>query len=320
MNTEKLERLLKNSYKKETAYLTYQDKWSKQNPTYGQCEVTSLIVQKYFGGTIHCIKLDNGDTHYFNIVKGDIVDLTREQFDMENIKISYEENEVIDRENILKNESTKQIYNLLLKDIGIAKLDGNICVFGDSIVWGAWDKEKAGWVNRLAIDCQNSKDENIVYNLGIPSETTINLLKRINNECKHRNPNTIIISIGINDALYLKNIEKEQTDMDTFEKVIKEIINICKLYTKNILFIGLTRVNENYTVPISWNNNEIYFNKNIEKYNEKIRECCIESKISFLNVLDILEIEDLNVDGIHPNENGHKKLYKRIKEELNIIT
>ena len=24
-----------------------------------------------------------------------------------------------------------------------------ICVFGDSISWGAWDMEKGGWVNRL---------------------------------------------------------------------------------------------------------------------------------------------------------------------------
>lgn len=59
----------------------------------------------------------------------------------------------------------------------------------------------------------------------------------------------------------------------------------------------------------------MYFNKNIERYNEEIRKCCIENQISFLNVLDILEIEDLNVDGIHPNEMGHKKLFERIKEE-----
>ena len=45
---------------------------------------------------------------------------------------------------ILKNENTKQRYNLLLKNIGKAKLEGNICVFDDSIVWGAWDKEKTG--------------------------------------------------------------------------------------------------------------------------------------------------------------------------------
>ena len=83
---------------------------------------------------------------------------------------------------------------------------------------GAWDKEKAGWVNRLAIYCQNKNKEDIVYNLGIPSETTSDLIKRIKNECESRNPNTVIISIGINDALYLNDIEKNKTDIETFEK------------------------------------------------------------------------------------------------------
>lgn len=195
-------------------------------------------------------------------------------------------------------------------------LEGNICIFGDSIVWGAWDKEKAGWVNRLSIYYQNNNEENIVYNLGIPSETSTNLIKRIKNECEVRNPNTIIIAIGINDALYLKNAEKEQTDIDIFEKNIKEIIKISKLYTKNILFIGLTRVNESYTIPINWNDNEMYFNKNIEKYNQKIRQCCFENQIMFLDVLDLLETNDLNTDGIHPNEIGHEKLFERIKRQL----
>lgn len=195
-------------------------------------------------------------------------------------------------------------------------LKGNICIFGDSIAWGAWDKEKGGWFNRLAIYCQNSNDENIVYNLGIPSETTIDLIKRIKNECESRKPNTIIISIGINDALYLKNVGKVQTDIETFRKNIKELIYICKSYTKNIMFVGLTKVNEDYTVPIKWNDNEMYFNKNIEKYNEKIRECCIENKVSFLDVLDILGTKDLNIDGIHPNDIGHKKIFEKIKEKL----
>lgn len=35
---------------------------------------------------------------------------------------------MIDREIILKNENTKQRYNLLLKNIGIAKIEGDICV------------------------------------------------------------------------------------------------------------------------------------------------------------------------------------------------
>ena len=27
------------------------------------------------------------------------------------------------------------------------KLEGNICILGDSIVYGAWDEEKHGYVN-----------------------------------------------------------------------------------------------------------------------------------------------------------------------------
>lgn len=181
---------------------------------------------------------------------------------------------------------------------------------------GAWDKEKAGWVNRLAIYCQNKNSEDIVYNLGISSETTSDLIKRIKNECEPRNPNTIIISIGINDALYLNDIEKNKTDIETFEKNIEEIINICKVYARNILFVGLTRVNEKYTIPIRWNHNESYLNENIEKYNKKIEECCYKKQITFLNVLDVLEEQDLDIDGIHPNDIGHKKLFEIIKEKL----
>lgn len=117
-------------------------------------------------------------------------------------------------------------------------------------------------------------------------------------------------------GIYTDDIEKNKTDIETFENNIEEIIDICKIYTRNILFIGLTRVNEKYTVPISWNHNESYFNKNIEKYNQKIKECCIKKKIAFLNILDKMEMQNLSSDGIHPNEMGHRKLFEILKEEL----
>lgn len=196
------------------------------------------------------------------------------------------------------------------------KLRGNICIFGDSIIWGAWDKEYGGWVNRLNILCQKTDENKIIYNLGIPSETTTKLLLRIENECKVRKPDAIIISIGINDALYLKNKKCTQTNTDELVKNIEKIINICKTYTENILFIGLTAVNEEYTIPIKWNNNEIYLNKNIDIYNNKIKECCNQNKVDFINIIDILEINDLSEDGIHPNEKGHEKIFKIIKRKI----
>ena len=38
--------------------------------------------------------------------------------------------------------------------------DINILVFGDSITYGAWDKEKSGWVNRLRLALEKAKRQN----------------------------------------------------------------------------------------------------------------------------------------------------------------
>ena len=44
---EELKEILNKVYCKETAYPDCQDKWNKNNPTFGQCAVTSLLIQHY---------------------------------------------------------------------------------------------------------------------------------------------------------------------------------------------------------------------------------------------------------------------------------
>jgi len=65
-------------------------------------------------------------------------------------------------------------------------LKGNICILGDSIVYGAWDEEKHGYVNRLMEDLKENNQVENIYGLGIPGETTAGLLKRIDTELKIR--------------------------------------------------------------------------------------------------------------------------------------
>ena len=60
-----------------------------------------------------------------------------------------------------------------------------ICIFGDSISWGAWDLEAGGWVNRLKLYFDNQPDPQIrVYNLGISGDRVGDVLKRF-----HPKPN-----------------------------------------------------------------------------------------------------------------------------------
>ncbi len=80
MTLNELKIILEKVYIRETAHKNWRAQWSKEKPTYGQCVPTALLVQHYFGGQIY--KHDIED-HFFNIVDGNVVDLTKEQFDYE---------------------------------------------------------------------------------------------------------------------------------------------------------------------------------------------------------------------------------------------
>lgn len=58
--------------------------WSEENAAKGQCAVTACVVQDYFGGDIlrTIATLPNGQTvsHYFNLIDGQTVDCTHQQF------------------------------------------------------------------------------------------------------------------------------------------------------------------------------------------------------------------------------------------------
>lgn len=110
--------LLLNCWERETAYPASQVDYDKSNdPTYGQCAITATIVNDLFGGTIHKIRVNGGGTHYFNKIEGCYIDLTRDQFDLYNIPISYEPNEVVNMEHCNKNPNTLERYNKLVENL-----------------------------------------------------------------------------------------------------------------------------------------------------------------------------------------------------------
>lgn len=113
---KRLENKLRKCYTKDTAYYKNREEWSIKNPTSGQCMVTALIVQDYFGGVIHRVKL-KCETHYFNIINNQIVDLTKEQFDMKNVKVIYSNSEFVNRKELLENADTFKRYNILKEKV-----------------------------------------------------------------------------------------------------------------------------------------------------------------------------------------------------------
>lgn len=115
-NIDKLFELLLDIWCKETAYPGCQNDYiHEEDPTYGQCAITAALVYDIFGGTIHKIRVDSGETHYFNKIDGHYIDLTRDQFDLYDISLEYEPNEEIPREFCGKNADTLKRYNLLIE-------------------------------------------------------------------------------------------------------------------------------------------------------------------------------------------------------------
>lgn len=195
-----------------------------------------------------------------------------------------------------------------------------LSIFGDSIVWGESDIINGGWVNHLR---RYLVERNIIlglYNLGIDGDTSKGLFKRFDNEISIRATTNIIIAVGINDSAYRKVLTNNETSPTEFANNIKALIKKAKHYTSHIAFIGLTNVDEFKTKPfILSSSGKCYDNGLIKQYNDIVKQIADEMKIPFIYCFNILNTHDVS-DGLHPNTEGHLKLFHKIKDELEKVS
>lgn len=118
MNLEELTKIIKKAWSKETCYKGLREEWTKENPSLGQCAITSLIVNDMFGGKIMRCMTQQG-SHYYNIINNEIIDLTIDQFSGR--LPSYEQSEERIRDYILSNKETKERYELLVDNVNKIK-------------------------------------------------------------------------------------------------------------------------------------------------------------------------------------------------------
>ncbi len=188
---------------------------------------------------------------------------------------------------------------------------------GDSIAWGFYDPGVGGWANRLRNYFEEKDRDSEIYNLGIPGDDTVGLLDHLEVEARAREPEIIVLAIGINDAQFIHSTNSNRISDDDFKKNLKRIYTVAKKFTPKIIFVGPTMVNESKTKPIPWSPDKSYFNKNIKRLEQIIEIFCLEKKLKFISVNSLLGDEDLD-DGLHPNTQGHVKLFLKIKSEIEV--
>lgn len=192
----------------------------------------------------------------------------------------------------------------------------NICIFGDSITWGAYDPEGGGWATRLRNYFEAKNEDIDVYNLGISGDSTADLLNRIEAEAKSREPDFIVFAIGINDAQFIHSSNSPRISTDEFRNNLKKIISIASKFTDNIVFVGLTAVDESMASP--WDTDKSYTNKIIGQLGAEIEKFCEENNLRFISMDGVIGNDDL-IDGLHPNTKGHKKIFDKVRPELEIL-
>jgi lysophospholipase L1-like esterase len=187
-----------------------------------------------------------------------------------------------------------------------------ILIFGDSIIWGACDTE-GGWVQRLRKYFDENWSEKFdysVYNLGIPGNTTEDLLERFEFETKQRLKENedimFIFGIGINDSQFIHSKNGLRYSLEEFEGNIQKLVDLARKYSSSITFVGLTPVDDSKT------------NEYVKQFDKKIKEVCEKNNINYIYMFDKLDLNDLEEDGLHPDNEGHNKMFKVIKENLKL--
>lgn len=201
-----------------------------------------------------------------------------------------------------------------------------ILIFGDSITCGKGDRE-GGWAQRLRkflYEKTLSNEGNFsIYNLGVDGDNTEDLLQRFELETKHRldeeEETVFIFAIGINDSQFVHSKNSLRIPLERFKDNIKTLINIAKKSSPKIIFTGLTPVDESKTTPIPWNTDKSYKNEYVRQYDEIIKTTCQENNLLFIEIFEKLrelDYKNLLEDGLHPNSEGHQKIFEIIKESL----
>ncbi len=143
--------------------------------------------------------------------------------------------------------------------------------------------------------------------------TTDTILERFESEAKIRGANMIIFQTGGNDASYQTTPDNFMVSEDKFKENIEEIIRRARLITRDIVFMDLKNCDESKTMPVPWI--DIYYtNENIQRYSKIMEEVCKKNEVLFLDI-DLLRNDEFD-DGLHPNAQGHEKIFQQVKKFL----
>ncbi|HXS15525.1 MAG TPA: GDSL-type esterase/lipase family protein [Candidatus Saccharimonadales bacterium] len=194
-----------------------------------------------------------------------------------------------------------------------------IVAIGTSAFFGLGDPLHGGFIGRLKQWHERKGSDNELYNLGVSKdsigETTSELLERLPSEAKVREPHLILLTSGINDIRRHGNRENPSiTSKEKFRSNLISMIHEAKILADVVVVSPIPILEkhdsaDNYLLP-----------EDLKVYMQVVKDVCEEEHIPYLDVYNEWLTEDhsqfLTPDGVHPNEQGHEKIFESLKELL----
>lgn len=164
-----------------------------------------------------------------------------------------------------------------------------------------------------------------VINAGIGGHNTDHARARFEKDVLSHDPDTVIIQFGINDAAVDVWKDPPATEprvpLKDYEKNLRHFIRV--LAKRDVSVILMTpnplrwtpKMHEMYGKPPYVRQNQDGFNILLKEYAEKVRQIAKTEDISLIDVYRVFEefgkkdgqsVDELLLDGIHPNERGHR--------------
>ena len=197
-----------------------------------------------------------------------------------------------------------------------------ILVFGDSIAYGEYDSQ-GGWATRLYLDFLNRQAEDMdtehpfIFNLSIGGETPAGITKRLAAEVEARRWGeeefALVFAVGINDARMLDDFTVSSPDR--FRQDLEKLYDSAKKYARKMLFVGLTPV-EDLNMP-----DGSFRSARIRKFDLALRDFAEAKRVRYVPLFETFakKMEEghiLTLDGLHPNDEGHRLIYVRVRPAL----
>jgi lysophospholipase L1-like esterase len=186
-----------------------------------------------------------------------------------------------------------------------------ICIFGDSIVWGAFDSSGLGWVGHLREAGFQQRDLHAgdylaVYNCGVGGDKVSDVLARFDGEVDARQPDAIALAIGINDV---SHDDYPGTSESDFTKRYTSLLD--KACDRAATVVAITPTNVDEDRP-----EHDYRNEHIAILAGLVKDCAARRNVPVIDVFGAMTPGDLSPDGLHPGYAGHEKLFNLIKPRV----